>query len=419
MLLLALAPTLLVTPAYAKQKLIGVPGLGLEVTIPEPAEGEMSPWGHTLGDSTMEVRLGLRNTELYTDVTFGGTNWQPNLEEVQNLPELVLPMDDEDLGITVTGEVTEEWDVVGKVHLISADVQDTWMERELWTQVAVFPLAGAAVRVSSTSSESAERAAEVLKTVLTQMVTVTEPPLPLEELPTGKLDLEPGYSLTLPAGLRALTEDETRKLDSARVGGETEYSGALAKLIVVDTATLTDDVFQCTVDSTGTLEILSPSKSPRAADNFKAFARVHLKGGRYRLQNGVEENYIDVFSDVPVVPEEEGEVKLVHIGEREGYLWRVKGQNYGEPVEASVFYTAYGPLGLTCIGVADAPEVSRLNTFDQTMESVRVQKPEVYAMPLSVRARYIRWWPSTNPFLQLYWLPLPLFLVAGWLVVKD
>lgn len=424
MFLLALAASILCPPAFAKPKLLAVPGLGLEVTIPEVPEDASgvkpeNPWGHTLGDASMEVRLGLRNTELYTDVTFSGTSWQPELDQIKDLPELVLPSDDDDLGITVTDTRVEEWPVVGEVHLVSADVRDTWMEQDLWTRVAVFPVKGAGVRVSATSSESPERADEVLKMVLTEMLTVNEPPVPVAELPKGKIDLEAGYGLTLPAGWRALTVDETRKLDSARVGGETEYSGAMAKLFVVDTAALTEDVFRCMVDSTGTLEILAPEKSPRAVDNFKAYARVHLKGGRYRLLNGVEEAFIDVFSDIPVVPSEEGPVEHVTLGEREGYLWKVKGEVYGEPVSAAVFYTAYGPLGLTCIAVADEGEEARINTFAQTMQSVHVLSPEAYPMPLSVRARYIRWWPSTNPFFQLYWLPLPLFLIAGWLVVKD
>jgi hypothetical protein len=38
---------------------------------------------------------------------------------------------------------------------------------------------------------------------------------------------------------------------------------------------------------------------------------------------------------------------------------------------------------------------------------------------MSLRGRYVRWWPTTTPWLQLYWAPLPLILVAAWLILKD
>jgi len=43
-------------------------------------------------------------------------------------------------------------------------------------------------------------------------------------------------------------------------------------------------------------------------------------------------------------------------------------------------------------------------------------------MPLSMRAKYIRWWPYSpynNPWAQLYWVPIPIMLLAVWLITKD
>ncbi|MCB9763364.1 MAG: hypothetical protein H6739_26595 [Alphaproteobacteria bacterium] len=413
---LALVAAMLSSPATAKE--IKVPGLDVLVTVPDPPDGEMSPWGWTVGDVSTDVRLAMRNMELYTDVTFQAAPWQPDLSAIEDLAPQVLPLDDEDLQITPGEPFTTQHETLGDMLVLTADVHDSWMEMDRWSRVAVFAIEGNGVVVTATSSESAERAEEVLTTAL-GMVQVTNPPVPPAELPYGKVTADAGYTVDVPPGWRALTQDETRRVSSTRVGGEGPYSGSLANFYVVDTRSLGRSVFNCKAEAVGTLEVIDPAKSPESVENFRTFARVHLRGGRYRLVNGTEETFIDILTDVPVQPEAESDVQFVHLRDRDAYLWRVGGTVYQEPAKASMFYTTYADVGLVCVAVVEPEEEAMLTTFDQAMRGLTIVDGEQHPQPLSIRALYVRWWPTTNPALQLYWLPLPLFLIAGYLVLKD
>ena len=60
-----------------------------------------------------------------------------------------------------------------------------------------------------------------------------------------------------------------------------------------------------------------------------------------------------------------------------------------------------------------------LETFKLTVAGIEITEGEAHPLPLSMKARYVRWWPFAHPLLQLYWLPFPLLLLAGWLVMRD
>ena len=80
MLLLLLTATLLATAAEPaaeetatdeprKTKDVKVPGVDLMVRLPLPeTETELPLWGHSLGDATSEVKLGLRRIDAFTDL---------------------------------------------------------------------------------------------------------------------------------------------------------------------------------------------------------------------------------------------------------------------------------------------------------------------------------------------------------------
>ena len=85
-----------------------------------------------------------------------------------------------------------------------------------------------------------------------------------------------------------------------------------------------------------------------------------------------------------------------------------------------MLYTAYADVPLTCLAIAKEGE--SLESFEKAVRGLTIaldENGEPYPMPLSLQARYTRWWPTGNPFLQLYWLPVPLMLIAGYLVLKD
>ena len=88
-------------------------------------------------------------------------------------------------------------------------------------------------------------------------------------------------------------------------------------------------------------------------------------------------------------------------------------------MSASVFYTTYSDVGLLCRAWADPGDEARLTTFEGVVEGLEVVDGEQHPMALTLKGRYTRWWPTSNPLFQLYWFPVPLLLVAGWLVLRE
>jgi hypothetical protein len=420
MMLTILGLALVSEPAQAKE--LKVPGLEITVTVPDPEEGQPNPWGWTLGDPTTDIRLAMRKAEAYTDLTFMGVNWQwDSAQPLENPAAMVLDLDDQNLKLSPGAQTIVDHPTLGKTVRQRVDAQDTWMERPLYMELVVFSLGGSAAVVTATSSESYERAVEVLDEAL-GMVAVKAPPLPAAELRYGQVTADAGYTITLPEGWRALTMEETRKIDSTRIAGEGAFAGRMTNLFIIDATHLSRNVFQCKAEAVGTLEILDPKKSPVALENFKTYARVALRGGRYKIISGTEEAQIDIANLDPVNPKEEGEVQLVNLGTHEAYYWPVKGEQYGEPAEGGIFYTAYGDVGLTCVGSFTAKETGAMSRFEEAVRSVKILDGEKHPQPLSMRAKYIRWWPYSpynNPWLQLYWVPIPIMLLAVWLITKD
>lgn len=403
-------------------KEIAVPGLALAVEIPDPPAGEPQLWGHTLGDETLDVRLSMYNAAAYTQVIVGATWWQTPLDQLpEGLASQVLPESDENFTVT-PGEVTlTQHPSLGPTARVKAEGFDTFMEAPRWVEVAVFSIAGATVEVSALSSESAERATLALDEVL-GMMRVKEPALPLDQLRMGTVEADAGYRLTLPPGLRALTLEEERKLDSTRISGEGPFSGRLARTTIVDTRHLARTVFSCVANSGANPEVLHPEKSPVAVQNFKAMASVLLKGGRFRFVNGTQESMFEMLPSAPVHPDGDGEVQFLQLRDRDAYLWTVPGTVFQDPVHAALFYTAYDDVGLHCGLAAPKDRPEWVGTFESIVKGLEVIDSAQHPMPMSLKARYIRWWrwsPYTDPLLQLYWLPIPLFLIAGWLVLKD
>ena len=402
--------------AELRTTLIAVPGVSLEVHIPVPDDGSQ-PWQWTVNDATMDTRLGMANREKYTYLRFGATDYQPDLEKLgDEIVEQLLPMDDEELEIT-PGELQRfEHEVLGDVIVLNAHIWDSWMERDLWSQTVVFNVKGAAVLLTSQSSDTLVMADEIMAETI-EMLALPDPPIAEEDLPYGTLVTEAGYTVELPLGWRALTDDEAP--DATRIAGDGPFASSLAQIFVVDPAQLSQPIFECVANAGAPLEVLDPSKSAEAVENFKTAMRVQLKGGKYRLESAGDEIFIDADTSIPLYTTDEGDVEFLPLGNRDAYRWRVEGTVFEEPVAASVFYTAYADIGLYCASVVEEGDEAILGTFEATVDKLRVTDDTVHDMPLSLASRYKRWWPMSNPLLQLYWVPIPLFLVAGWLVVRD
>jgi len=417
MLWLLLATTI----ADAKPKEIKIPTVPVSVVLPEiDEETEVQEWGFSEGDAFADIKLAMRNAEKFANVTFQATDYQPSLEAIKpNLIEALIESDDEDTKIT-PGEIEAvDHPDLGEMLVIPLEIHDSFMEQDFWGLKIVLPVEGHGIVMTIVTSKEEPEHLEEVQAEVFGMLKVDKKPLSESELPYGTISTDAGYTVELPGGWRALTEDEARRRSNARIAGEGDFSGKLADLFVIDTAHLGELVFNCVTASDGTLEVIDPDRYKQAADNFLTLAEVSMRGGSYRFQDGTEERFIDVMTETPVEPEGKSELQFLNLPSRDAYLWTTAGSLYGDPVSASLFDTGYDNVSLSCYTVADDGEDGRLGSFEKVMRGLKVVNGELYPMHYSLKARYIRWWPTSNPFLQLYWLPIPMFLVGSWLIFKD
>ena len=262
--------------------------------------------------------------------------------------------------------------------------------------------------------------AEVLSTV-----NIVKPALSTEELPYGRYVSDGGYEITLPEGWRGLTAREMSIISTSRIG-EGPYEGYRALQVFSDPAVLDgEQKFTCGIYSTGSrpVEVLDPAKSAQHAENYRTQARVLLKGGSFKITSGGTGETIkaELGAQAPTEIDQDatGRLEVINLGDRDAFLWHVNGMQNGEPVTVLTYYTAWDNLGLNCFVVAPESEGVLLSTFEETVRSVAVTDPEAHPMVLSFMSRYRRWWPYAHPALQLYWLILPLFMLALVPMVRD
>jgi hypothetical protein len=165
--------------------------------------------------------------------------------------------------------------------------------------------------------------------------------------------------------------------------------------------------------------IVDPNKSETALNNFRTWAEIAFGGGMYQVITDSSHTGGEVIPDNPMVIEELGDVEFVQFEDREGYMVRAKGTVWGEEREGSMFYTSWDNLGITCVAFTTPENSAVLETFERTMRTMRVTDGANHPMPMSASTRYARWWPYSNPLLQLYWLPIPMLLLSGFFVYKS
>ncbi len=255
--------------------------------------------------------------------------------------------------------------------------------------------------------------ADVLTTV-----NILKPALTDEELPFGEYVSEGGYSLTLPDGWRGLTAREMSIISTSRIS-EGPYEGYRALQVFLDPSDLDGQrKFTCGIYSTGSrpVEVLDPAKSDQHAKNYRTQARVMLKGGSFKITSGgtgeTVKSEIGVMAPVEITPDATGRLETIPLGDRDAYLWHVNGMQSGDQVEVITWYTAYDNLGLSCFAVASPDQQEILTVFEQAAQTLAVTDPASHPMVLSFMSSYRRWWPYAHPALQLYWLIVPLFLLA-------
>ena len=88
----------------------------------------------------------------------------------------------------------------------------------------------------------------------------------------------------------------------------------------------------------------------------------------------------------------------------------------------ATFYTAWSDVNLHCqasVPAGQSEQADLRTLFEQAVVTVRVSDGAAHPMHMSLMARYKRWWPYTNPLLQLFWLPIPIVLFAAWLANRG
>lgn len=405
----------------AQAQTIAVPGTDLMIHLPK-SDPDLPPvWTHSTGDISSEVKVGMRNREAFTDIRLSTTGHQPDVFAIQEDLLAWVKAEDEadDYEEYTLGEMTQEaHETLGPLLRMPFEVFDSHLEQPFYRELVFFGIEGSGVVLTAISSESAERAHTVLNEVVAMMDPM-QPALAKADLPQGEIQTLSGFRLKLPMGWRGLTPAETGRRDMALILGDSIYAGEGAYFFAVDTAFLNKTAFYCRVNDAASLHVLSPEKSLLAVDNFKTYARVLLKGGSFRLTEGGDTVVSESLPENPVDIRSEGAVHYLEMADREAYLWEVKGTVWDEPTTAQIFFTTYDDLGLTCLAHAQAGAEAILGTFSGVMKGLTIVDGEDHPMTLSTGARYTRWWPFSNPFMQLYFFPFPLLAFGAWFVYKS
>ena len=262
--------------------------------------------------------------------------------------------------------------------------------------------------------------ADVLSTV-----NIVKPALEDDKLPYGHYVSDGGYEFDLPEGWRGLTGREMSIISTSRIA-EGPYEGYRALQVFTDPSNLDrEQKFTCGIYSTGSrpVEVLDPAKSSQHATNYRIQARVLLKGGSFKITSGgtgeTVKGEIGAMAPVEIDPDATGRLETISLSDREAYLWHVNGMQNGEAVSVATYYTAYDNLGLNCFVIAPEGSEDTLKIFEDAVRTLAVTDPTAHPMVLSFMSSYRRWWPYAHPALQLYWLVVPLFLLALVPMVRD
>jgi hypothetical protein len=256
-------------------------------------------------------------------------------------------------------------------------------------------------------------------------VNLVKPALEDDKLPYGHYVSDGGYELDLPEGWRGLTGREMSIISTSRIA-EGPYEGYRALQVFTDPSSLEgENKFTCGVYSTGSrpVEVLDPAKSSQHATNYRIQARVLLKGGSFKITSGgtgeTIKGELGAMAPVEIDPDATGRLETINLTDRDAYLWHVNGMQNGEPVSVTTYYTAYDNLGLNCFVIAPEGSEDNLKIFENAARTIAVTDSASHPMVLSFMSSYRRWWPYAHPALQLYWLVLPLFLLALVPMVRD
>lgn len=256
------------------------------------------------------------------------------------------------------------------------------------------------------------------------MVRLEHARVPKEQLPYGKFVADGVYSIELPEGWRAATDAEMERMGGERVT-KGPLTGKRMHRVFFDPmtpATAHDaSAFACTVTVAPKhpLEIVNPEEFPLQGRSFRARTRSLLKFTSYRVGKGDDSAKVEWKrpSNMPVLevpPEALGDLSVIDLGGRRAYLWKINARWNDRPMEVATLYTSFGDQELDCYAWTPADQTDALNAFLLAAPTLRIVDGDKYPQNVSLQTRYREVWPFRNPWLQAWWLPIPLAAIALW-----
>lgn len=429
--LLAHAPALAADSAAPEVETVKVEGCPVRLQLPKPRRGE--PGWEYRTNPTAEQKIQLaRPGQRPPKIGIGGEeNFQPDLARtsdagIRNLLKETVPG---------TGEVPEtitvahtHHDKLGDLVIASYTVPGADKAPDLDFRVALLPVeAGFAWFVGADLAGS-----EALEPGLDEVLgisAVPRPAVPDGEFQTGHFASPAGYELDLPEGWRALTESEMGLLSTERIT-DGPFRGKPVHQVFVDPRPERGDLADVpwiTCAATGTedapLEVMHEDRSPAHAEVYRARARAFLRKASLTDAKGkrISLSRVDPTGGIPIeVPKgEPGELSYLSVGDREGYLWKGTATFMDKPVRVATFYTTWDNVSLDCATMAREGDDTTLDLFERAMASLRVTDAANHPEQLTLMSKYKRWWPYSQPWLQLYWLPIPLFLIGVFVAMRG
>jgi len=425
------ALTVLSAPAMAEDevptKVVKVPDLPLEITLPDPETGP-PPWVN-IAQVEDDMLLSIDHKEDNSTIWFGYTaSLQPDLDKAQ--PDGLTAGQLEVLSFLGFKPPTEvqssaaenttfglTWVSLGTVtlddpNLDNPNLDDPNLEEPVpyALQGVIIPAESGYVQVLGLSSTPGVIAGHI--DTLLGWTTLKRPPVAADKLVTGKLEHPSGYTIDIPDGWRALTDDEVATFAPLRVGGDGPHGSVRSHAVFVDTTDFSGrSHFTCSTLSypENPPEVVDEAKSPPHGSRYRTFTRLRLRGGKYKNASGAEMELpriedLTAATSIKIEAEALGTLSVVDLGDREGYFWRTQGTRADTPVEVATFATAWDDLGLDCV-MAEAPNdgsVEDLDIFARSIITVRVVDGANHPHKLGVRGKYRKVWPWTHPLLQVW-----------------
>jgi len=243
--------------------------------------------------------------------------------------------------------------------------------------------------VTVTGRSGTAKGAEVLLDAL----ELTAPPLDLDTL-GGHRTSSCGFEIDLPEGWRELARGEY-EMPRERLSGTTTHH--------FTNRTSLNEGFTCHCQPDEDLsDVIDPALYAEPSEVFKQRVKHGIAGQNYAVSSQTgRKKYRTVLSGQAVELQGDGELSIIELGDRQGYLWHVPGMIGEIPVETAHVFTSWGQMRLDCTHVVSKENVDSIQAFNEAAHSLRVTNGSESPQQESLFVWYKKRWPFQHALLQL------------------